>query len=303
MTPCPLCQGTNAVHFLRARDHASGDWFDLNQCRDCGLIFLADVPADIGRYYHAYYRRYQPWMQQIFLVAYRAHARKWSHDMKRKGRALEIGCGEGWMLAALRDEGWETVGLERSAETAEFATRVQGLKVVVGELDALKSEGAFDLIFMHHVLEHLPDMMAALRVCASLLKPDGVLLVTVPNVASWQFQVSGRHWFHLDVPRHIVQLAPATLTEAMKRVGLQTHAVRFVSFDQDPFGWMVSLLNRCGFPQTRWLHWLAGRDREISLANVAMLLLSPPLLAVGFLLAPLSWLAGKGACVEVRAGK
>jgi SAM-dependent methyltransferase len=302
MTLCPLCQGTNAVHFLRTRDHASGDWFDLNQCRNCGLIFLADVPADIGRYYHAYYRRYQPWIQQIFRIAYRAHARMWARGMGRKGRALEIGCGEGWMLAALRDEGWETVGLERSAETAEFATRVQGLKVVVGELDALKSEGGFDLIFMHHVLEHLPDMMAALRLCASLLKPDGVLLVIVPNVASWQFQVSGRHWFHLDVPRHIVQLAPATLTEAMKRVGLQTCAVHFVSI-QDLFGWMVSLLNLCGFPQTRWLHWLAARDGQLSLTNVAMLALSPLMLLIGFLVAPVSWMAGKGACVEVRAGK
>ena len=105
-TLCPLCQGTNAVHFLRARDHASGDWFDLNQCPNCGLIFLADVHADIGRYYHAYYRRYQPWIQQIFRILYRAHARKWARDMGRKGRALEIGCGEGWMLAALRDGGW-----------------------------------------------------------------------------------------------------------------------------------------------------------------------------------------------------
>jgi hypothetical protein len=79
--------------------------------------------------------------------------------------------------------------------------------------------------------------------------------------------------------------------------------VRFVSLDQDPFGWMVSWLNCMGFPQTRWLHWLAGRDRELSLTNVSMLLLSPFLLLAGFVLALISWLAQAGACMEVHAGK
>ena len=89
----------------------------------------------------------------------------------------------------------------------------------------------------------------------------------------------------------------------MKRVGLQTCAVHFVSFVRDPFGWMVSLLNLCGFPQIRWLHWLAARDREFSLTNAAMLALSPLMLLIGFVVAPVSWMDGKGACVEVRAGK
>jgi hypothetical protein len=77
--------------------------------------------------------------------------------------------------------------------------------------------------------------------------------------------------------------------------------VRVISLDQDPFGWMVSLLNDMGFPQTRWLHWLAGRDRELSLTNVSMFLLSPFLLLAGFVLAPVSWIAGAGAVMEVHA--
>jgi hypothetical protein len=58
--------------------------------------------------------------------------------------------------------------------------------------------------------------------------------------------------------------------------------LRFVSIDQDPFGWMVSLLNLCGFPQTRRFHWLAARDREFSHTNAAMLALSPLMLLIGF---------------------
>jgi SAM-dependent methyltransferase len=301
MTPCPICASTDATLFLRARDHVSGDWFELQQCPACKLVFVSPPPPDLGRYYHPYYRRYRPLAQRIFRHMYRVHAHAWARQLGRTGRALEIGCGDGWMLASLRDIGWRVLGTERSAESAQFAVHQQGLAVIVGELGALKPAPAFDLIFMHHVLEHLPDPMTTLRQCVALLKPGGTLIVAVPNFASWQFRVSRQGWFHLDVPRHLVHFSPQSLTDAMQRAGLRVESVRFVSFDQDPFGWMVSLLNRLGFPQTRWLHWLGGREREPSLSNVAMLLLSPALLALGFVLAPLSWLMRAGACMEVRA--
>ena len=299
--PCPVCQGTKTAEFLRACDHASGDWFELQQCKTCDLVFVSQPPSDLGRYYHDYYRRYRSSVQRIFKLMYRLHAHGWGRHLGQPGHALEIGCGDGWMLASLRDIGWRVLGTERSVESAKFAVRQQGLTVIVGELQALKPEPSFDLIFMHHVLEHLHDPMTTLRQCAVLLKPGGALIVAVPNLASWQFRVSRQHWFHLDVPRHLVHFTPQALTNALQQVGLRIESVRFASFDQDPFGWMVSLLNRFGFPQTRWLHWLAGRECEPSLLNIAMLLLSPPLLALGFVLAPLSWLMRAGACMEVRA--
>jgi SAM-dependent methyltransferase len=301
MTHCPICNAAVTDQYLRAHDHASHDLFELDECGACGLVFVANPPEDLGRYYRAPYRNYRPWVQKIFNLMYRRHARKWSRDIRTRGRALEIGCGDGWMLAALRDEGWQVAGIERTTESASFAVRRQHLPVMVGGLDALKPVPSFDLIFMHHVLEHLPNPMDTLRKCARLLKTDGVLIVAVPNLASWQSRLTGRHWFHLDAPRHLVNFTPATLAQAMQSAGLRVQKLRFVSLDQDPFGWMVSLLNCLGFPQTRWLHWLAGHNVELTFRNVLMLLLSPPLLFLGFVLAPLSWIFRAGACMEMRA--
>ena len=301
MIPCHVCGSTDSTPFLRGRDHASGDWFELQRCRACGLVFIDPLPSDLGRYYHPTYRRYPPWAHNLIQSMYRLQANRWARERGHSGCALEIGCGEGWMLAALRRKGWQVLGTERTAASARFAVQENHLHMVVGNLDALQPTPRFDLIFMHHVLEHMPDPLVTLRACSRLLKPDGVLLIIVPNLASWQFRWTRQHWFHLDVPRHVTHFTPATLSQALEKAGFRAQHIRYVSLDQDPFGWMVSLLNLLGFPQTRWLHWLTGAHREPSLTNLLMLLLSPLLLVIAFILAPLSWLAHAGACMEVRA--
>jgi SAM-dependent methyltransferase len=223
--------------------------------------------------------------------------------MGTPGRALEIGCGEGWMLAALKEAGWKVVGTERTITTAQFAAKQKGLQMVVASLEAFRPEPLFDLIVMHHVLEHLPNPMTILAQCSTLLRPGGTLLLAVPNLQSWQFTVSGKNWFHLDVPRHLTHFTPASISQALDRAGLTIEAIKYKSWDQDPFGWMVSLLNLLGFPQTRWLHWLANQERDPSPVNILMLIFSPVLLVAGFIIAPASWLFRRGSCMEVRARK
>ena len=92
--------------------------------------------------------------------------------------------------------------MERNAASARFASTELQLPVMVGDLDALRAEPTFDLIIMHHVLEHLPDPQSILRQCAERLKRGGTLIICVPNRASWQFRASGAHRSHLDAPRH-----------------------------------------------------------------------------------------------------
>ena len=300
---CSICQSADTVPLLNARDHLSGDRFDVFLCKQCDGAFTTPVPSELERYYPPAYRDYQPWSRRIFEFMYRRQTRRWTRTMSKPGLALEIGCGHGWMLDALRSQGWRVCGTERNPASARFATQELHLPVIVGDLRALRPEPTFDLMIMHHVLEHLPDPQQLLRQCGERLRKGGTLIVAVPNRASWQFRVSGAQWFHLDVPRHLSHFTPACLERICRSAGLLVARLRFVSLDQDPFGWMVSLLNRMGFPQTRWLHWMAGHDRMLSLKNAAMLVLSPLLLLAGFLLAPVSWMARAGACMEVHVIK
>jgi len=219
--------------------------------------------------------------------------------------ALEVGCGAGWMLRALRRHGWMVVGNERTFEGTIFASRMNGVPMFTGDLSALKAHPQFDLIILFQVLEHLQDPLGTLRHCATSLKPRGSLVVAVPNLESWQARLTGRSWFHLDVPRHLFHFSPRSLSEVLSKIGLQVNSLRFVSFEHDPYGWEQSILNLLGFKPNLLTKALMGIDRQaiLSPGGLVMVLVGGLLLIPSFLIAMSSWLAGAGASFEVLAVK
>ncbi len=207
------------------------------------------------------------------------------------------------MLQSLRRHGWSVVGIERTTQSAIPATAEHRLPMVVGSLDAIRPAPCLDLIIMFHVLEHLEDPLGALRQCVARLKPDGLLLISVPNLDSWQARWFGRHWLHLDVPRHLFHFSPSSLRHLLERVGLRVETVRYVSWEHDPYGWLQSGLNRLGFPPNLLTSMLMERElmfrrplRTLVMGSVAAVLVVP---SVGFALA--SWVMRRGAIIEVWA--
>jgi 2-polyprenyl-3-methyl-5-hydroxy-6-metoxy-1,4-benzoquinol methylase len=102
-------------------------------------------------------------------------------------RVLEVGCATGYFTKALRDRGCDVVGIEMDAEAAAI-TEQWAERVVVGNLDAgtlwKELEGEqFDALTFGDVLEHLRDPLTTLRAATRLLKPSGIVVISVPNVA------------------------------------------------------------------------------------------------------------------------
>jgi len=302
---CLLCDSPKTGHFLDSRDHVTGETFGLQKCDDCGFVFTWPQPADLSRYYGPFYRQYSSGSAGILQKLQQRRTRAWTRALGKPGRCLEIGCGNGWILAALRDQGWRGVGAERTADSARFARHQLGLPMFVGPLDAVRHGADFDLIVLHQVLEHLPDPMATLRHCARLLRPGGTLIVAVPNLASWQFRFAREHWLHLDVPRHLGHFTPACLRSALATVNLEVVHENYVSWEYDPFGWVESVLNKMGFPMNSLLRILQHdpslRKRPVTMGcalTVAGLLAIPTAL-----MATASWIFHRGAIMELRARK
>ncbi len=98
------------------------------------------------------------------------------------GTILDAGCGLGWFLSAL-DPAWQRYGLELSAYAAEHA-RAYG-EVREARLEECSfADGFFDVVFCHHVIEHIPEPVRAVEQLRRVLKPGGKLLLGTPDFDS-----------------------------------------------------------------------------------------------------------------------
>jgi 2-polyprenyl-3-methyl-5-hydroxy-6-metoxy-1,4-benzoquinol methylase len=143
-----------------------------------------------------------------------------------RGRLLDVGCGSGLFLSAMRQLGWEVWGLEPDPAAAEVVRR-RGFPVVQAAVEEaeLPAEG-FDAVTMNHVIEHVIDPVAALVRCAQATRPGGSVVLTTPNWDSLLHQRFKASWRGLEPPRHLWIFTPGSLAACAERAGLAVKLVR-----------------------------------------------------------------------------
>jgi 2-polyprenyl-3-methyl-5-hydroxy-6-metoxy-1,4-benzoquinol methylase len=134
-------------------------------------------------------------------------------------RVLDVGCGNGTFLLDMRAAGWEVHGLDVDPD-AVAAARAAGVPAELGFLEdsTLKRE-SFTAVTLNHVIEHIHDPHAALRMCHDLLLPTGVLWIATPNFDSTSHREFGRHWRGLEPPRHLVLYRSSSLDHILTQAG------------------------------------------------------------------------------------
>lgn len=135
------------------------------------------------------------------------------------GSLLDVGCGRGDIGAAFVRQGWRVVGVDPSASACAIA-RARGMEASVGTLGSIRyDDESFDVVVMSHSLEHVPDTPAELDRVHRVLRPGGLLVITVPNFACWQRERFGSAWFPLDLPRHRTHFTPRSLELVLSAAG------------------------------------------------------------------------------------
>jgi SAM-dependent methyltransferase len=228
--------------------------FRLKQCQTCGVAVTDPMPSpeDLeGHYSRAYYGpenvKFVSALEKIVDWVTQSRARQIDKKLQKRSRILEIGCGRGTLLSALGQLGHECYGTERSALAATRARRITGIKVYTEPLEqGHLQQNYFDLVILWHVLEHLENPAETLRHVFKLLKTGGLLMVEVPNLASLQSRLSGKHWFHLDIERHLYHFTTKGFRLLIERAGFQVVEERTFSWEQCPFGVLQSFLNCLG---------------------------------------------------------
>lgn len=205
--------------------------FRVIRCSLCGLAFTYPLPADLSRHYpsgqgYASFRPGRLSPPERLRLAMTLRVAYGQISSSPPGRLLDVGCGAGDLTAAFARRGWRVFGIEPSEAAANVAAS-RGIEVHHGTpLDAPWPDGRFDAIIFNHSLEHIPEPRAALRRARGWLRSGGLIAITVPNFGSWQRRLLGSAWFQLDLPRHVVHFERATLSDVVKRAGLEPLELR-----------------------------------------------------------------------------
>jgi 2-polyprenyl-3-methyl-5-hydroxy-6-metoxy-1,4-benzoquinol methylase len=228
--------------------------FEVHRCPSCGMgRTWPDVPScEIGRYYPAVYYgkdnvRFNPLLERLTQLFRLQRARVVRHRVKA-GTVLDVGCGRGFTLSYLKSLGFKAHGMEFSDTAAWHARNVLGIEVETGDfLNSRHQKDTYNAMIFWHSLEHLPSPIEALVRAHELLKKGGLLVVAVPNFDSLQARLFGRHWFHLDIPRHYFHFGKKTLKKEIQAQGFSIVQMNHFGFEQNPYGWIQSFYNALGF--------------------------------------------------------
>jgi 2-polyprenyl-3-methyl-5-hydroxy-6-metoxy-1,4-benzoquinol methylase len=248
---CPLCSGGADPTFAigdRNRE-LSEVVFRYRRCRNCGTLFLENVPADLGRYYPDDYYALPSLAELDRAAAAEAPKIELIAPYVPSGRLVDIGAAYGIFARAAKLAGYHVTAIEMDERCCGYLREtvgVQALQSAEPEQAIAGLEGA-DAIVLWHVLEHLSHPAELLANAATCLEPGGVLALAMPNPDSLQFRLLGASWAHVDAPRHLALIPFAALRAQAEGLGFELAHMT----TSDPagrhwntFGWEYALRRR-----------------------------------------------------------
>ncbi|UCD98416.1 MAG: class I SAM-dependent methyltransferase [Chloroflexota bacterium] len=226
---CDLC-GADAPEILFTRkDRFTNQDFQFVTCTNCGLIYLQYRPSqeELDLHYPHDYEAYylleegsegvNQWHLRRMLNLQLAFVEQYSNN---KGRLLDIGAATGNFMKNAHDHGWEVLGIEPIEKAANIAREYYHLEVITGTLETAALESSsFDVACMWDVLEHVPSPRQTLAGCFDLLKPNGLLVFSIPNLKSFDRYLFGENWIGWDAPRHFNMFTEDTLKQLLDTSG------------------------------------------------------------------------------------
>ena len=189
-TTCNLCG-----HYDFRVIEKDESFFQVLKCNHCALVFVNPQPDAYQLKDHYCENYYSDWINK----QKKKRVRMWQNRLNKiqklrpKGKLLDVGCGEGLFLKLAQDNGWHISGSELSSYASKYAADTLKTDIYCGDfLEAQFTDNSFDVVTMWHVLEHVKDPKNYLREIHCKLKPNGLLVIAVPNVNDLIMQLAYR---------------------------------------------------------------------------------------------------------------
>ena len=214
---CPVCGGQNAEAYLRKGE------LRLVRCRLCSMVYANPAPADFasGQYYDQagadYYLSPAKLESDYAAVRFERELRLFRKHCQ-SGAVLDVGCSSGAFLYQLNQRFpgcYQILGTDVSGPPLDYAEG-RGVAVVRGNfLEQELGQKPFDAVTFWAVLEHLVEPRLFLEKAWSVLKPQGLGFVLVPNMKSLATRTLGARYRYL-YPQHLNYFTKATLAKLVE---------------------------------------------------------------------------------------
>ena len=227
---CYLCGGTDFAVLGGVLGH-----YDISVCRECGLGRTQSPGPGAARTEETATAG-GPCRRDLTTLNRRRDklARGTATDMKHlvgSGRVLDVGCSGGRLVREITKRGMESCGIdvEIGPLAAARETGVEGL--AAGDAHVLPfAEGSFDLVHLSHTLEHLDDPRRVLGEAHRVLKPDGLVLISVPNHTGMLPRMT-RNWVGYAPWMHVWHFSPASLIALLSESRFRTLRLKLGSME------------------------------------------------------------------------
>jgi len=229
---CRICNQTGDFPKFSVSEMlmGTGDRFEYFQCPHCGCLQISEFPGDMGKYYPGDYYSFQlPEPKKLSVRNYIRLQRKWYEETghgiigclrfwltlrnlfrpkpvhslwekvpwKTSSRILDVGCGAGTFPHRLYSLGYRHVTGIDPFNPTDILKPFPIYKQTIQE-----HQGKYDVITLHHSLEHMPDPWSALASVKRLLAPGGIAVVALPLFSPYLFETYGTNWVSWDASRH-----------------------------------------------------------------------------------------------------
>jgi 2-polyprenyl-3-methyl-5-hydroxy-6-metoxy-1,4-benzoquinol methylase len=248
----------------------------LVRCTQCELVFVGERPdaqalealytqsyfanADSGKVGYTNYLKDEPNIRKTF-----DRRLRWLERHIQPGKLLDVGCALGFFLDEAHKRGWEVSGLDVSQYAVDTTRDRFGYDVRLGSL--LKqdfTQGAFDLVTLWDVIEHVADPKAYLQVSAKLLRPGGAVVLATPDVGSIPARLTGRRWVGYKLSEeHVYYFSRQTLTAMLDSAGFDVIDFRHIG----KYVTTSLFLNRLGMYAAPIAQALALAERAFQLSE------------------------------------
>jgi SAM-dependent methyltransferase len=287
-TICRICgaEGNHPEYVIQEMMFGSGERFTYFQCSACRCLQLAAPPSDPGGYYPGEYHSLSFDPESKFRnPVVRAARNLVNHStvfnrslagivfgkafrnrklvslsripLTRGSRILDVGCGVGERIYALREIGFRDVSGVDPYIGGDIGY-ANGVKI--GKKSVHDLQGTWDVVMYHHSFEHVPDPAAELRAVAGLLGKGGVCLLRMPTVSSHAWERYREHWYQIDAPRHLFLHSVESVSFLAEKTGFRVDSVVYDS-TADQFARSEGY--RLGIPFTsRTPPWFSASQRR-----------------------------------------